>query len=135
VLPGYLAPVVLTTNTQELLGLPSGNGVYTYTTSVSPDSDFSLFILSGFTQEVRYSNVWGITITLTLPIPASIAKYTTRASTTANFPPQWFVRLFYVNNMQVAIDTRSSEVFTTGETKEFVVDATGVTKATLTIDR
>ena len=69
VLPGYLPPIALTSNTQELTGLPSGNSFYAYTSSVSPDSGFSLFRLSGFTQEIRFNSVWSIVITLALTIP------------------------------------------------------------------
>ena len=106
VLPGYLPHVALTSNTQELSGLPSGNGVYAYTGFVSPDSGFSLFRLSEFTQEVRFSNVWGIVITLALPIPAAITKYAIRANGAATFPSDFSVRFFDVNNLQVGIDNR-----------------------------
>ncbi len=108
--------MALTADTQELSELPTGNGVCTYNSSVSPASG-SLFRLSGFTKEVRYSNVWNIVITLALPIPASIAKYAIRAHTATTFPSDFTVRFFDVNNLQVIIDNRASEVFATGETK------------------
>ena len=135
VLPGYLPPIALTSNTQEVSGLPTGNGIYSYTSSVSPDSGYGLFRLSGFTQEVRFSNVWNIVITLALPLPGAIPKYAIRSHTASTFPSDFTVRFFDVNNLQVGIDNRASEVFATGETKEFSVAATGVTKATLTVNR
>jgi len=46
----------------------------------------------------------------------------------ATFPSDFTVRFFDVNNLQVGIDNWSTEVFTVGETKEFLVAATGVTK-------
>ena len=75
ILPGYLPPIAHTADTQELSGRPCGNGIYAYTSSVSPDSGFELFRLSGFAQEVRFSSSLGIVITLALPISASISKY------------------------------------------------------------
>ena len=136
VLPGYLSPIALTSNTQELIGLPSGNAIYAYTSSVSPNySGFSLFRLSGSTQEARFSNVWGIVVTLALAIPSSIAKYAILAIGTATFPSDFTVRFCDVNNRRVGIDNRTTEVFTAGETKKFTVAATGVTNATLTINR
>jgi hypothetical protein len=93
VLPGYLPPLALTADTQELSGLPTGNGVYTYISSVSPASG-SLFRLSSFMQEARYNNVWGIVITLPLPIPSSIAKYAIRAHAASIFPSDFTIRFF-----------------------------------------
>jgi len=110
--------VALTSNTQELSGLPSRNGIYAYTNSVSPDSGYSLFRLSGFTQEVRFSNVWNIVTTLALSIPASITKYAIRVNGAATFLSDFTVRFFDVNNLQEGIYNRSTEVFTAGETKE-----------------
>ena len=98
VLPGYLPPIALTADTQELSGLPTGNGTYAYTSSVSPAS-VSLFRLSGFMQEVRFNNVWNIVTTLTLPILASIAKYAIRAGGAATFPSDFSVLFFDVNNL------------------------------------
>jgi hypothetical protein len=99
VLPGYLSPVALTSNIQELSGLLSGNGIYAYTSSVSLDFGFCLFRLSGFAQEVRFNNVWNIVTTLTLPILASIAKYAIRAGGAATFPSDFSVLFFDVNNL------------------------------------
>ncbi len=81
--------------------------MYTYNSSVFPASG-SLFRLSGFTQGVRYSNVWNIVITLALPIPVSIAKYAIRAHNAATFPSDFTVRFFSVNNLEVGIDNRTS---------------------------
>jgi hypothetical protein len=134
VLPGYLLPLALTANPQELSGLPSGTGIYPYTSSVSPDSGFELFRLSGFTQEVRFSNVLGIFITLALPISASVSKYALRAGQSSISPLDWTFRLLDVNDIEVGSDTRTSETFTSNQSREFDIAASAVRKAILTID-
>jgi hypothetical protein len=126
--------MTLTSNTQELSGLHSGNGIYAYTSSVSPDSGFNLFRLSIFTQGVHFDNVWNIVITLSLLLHASITKYAIREQGATTFPSDFTIRFVDVNNLQVGINNRTTEVLTAGETKEFTVTATGVTKATLTIN-
>ncbi len=68
-------------------------------------------------QEVRYNNVWNIVITLALPIPSFIAKYAIRAHTASTFPSTFTVRFFDVDNLQVGIYNRASEVFEIGETR------------------
>ncbi len=134
-LPGYLPPLATLLDTQDISGLPIGNDIYAYTSSVSLVSGYSLFRLSGFTQEVCFDNIWNIVITLALPISASIAKYAILTHGATTFPSDFTVRFFDVNNLQVGIDIRSTEVFATRETKEFIVASTGVTKATLMINR
>ena len=74
-------------------------------------------------------------VTLSLPIPAFIIKCAIRARGAATFPSDFSVRFFDVNNLQVGMDNRSTEVFTAGQTKEFTVAAAGFTKATVAINR
>ncbi len=62
-------------------------------------------------------------------------KYAVRTNGAATFPSDFSVRIFDVNNLKVDIDNRSTYVFTAGETTQFTVAVTGVTKTTLTINR
>jgi hypothetical protein len=134
VLPGYLPPIALTASTQELSGLPSQNGIYSYISSVSPDSGFELFRLSGVAHKARFSNSLGIVITQALPISASISKYALRAGQSSISPSDWTVCFLYVNDIEVGSDTRTSETFISNQSREFDIATSAVRKAILTIN-
>ncbi len=55
VLLGYVPPVIMTTNPQEVSGQVNGNGVYLYERLISPDS--RLCRLVRFTNVIRIASV------------------------------------------------------------------------------
>ena len=73
-LPGYLPPISLTTNTQEV------SGVYLYESSITPDNE--LLHLTSFEDVIRYENLtqWLtlVVISLSLPVPTLVTKYALR---------------------------------------------------------
>jgi len=95
---------------------------------------YSLLRLSEFTQEVRVSNSLGIVITLALPISVSISKYALRARQSPISPSDLTVRFLDVNDIEVGSDTRTSETFTSNQSREFDIAGSAVRKAILTID-
>ena len=75
VLLGYLPPISVTTNPQTVSGHVTGNGVYLYERSITPDN--GLFRLASFTNVIRYANLmqWSIVITLSVTALATLTKY------------------------------------------------------------
>jgi hypothetical protein len=67
-------------------------------------------------------------------ISASISKYALRVGQSSISPSNWTVRFLDVDDIEVGSDTRTSESFTSNQSREFDIAASAVRKAILTID-
>ncbi len=81
--------------------------------------DNMMIRLTSFTNVICFTSVQqcSIVIALTVPAPASIAKYSLRAELSSNSLSGWTIRFLDVNGIKISHDTRTSDTLTTNQSR------------------
>ena len=125
--PDYLPPTPLTS------ALERG---YQYLSNNTPDAGYEVFGLSGDTSGVIFSNTL-FPLTISLNVPKSVVtSYQIGAGFPHEAPEDWTVTFYDAEDVEIGVDVRSAETFSTGQIREFSASPSeSVSKAVLSVSK